>query len=136
MIFAMQNTENMETLNIILPIITGLLGGGATWLFTIKYTRRQAEADAMEKFQAVYQGLINDLFDDRSKLREERNALSESYQALTKKVYELENVRIKQLEETVRSNSRILEQLAKYAKAQSQKCKDCVLIELISNSQL
>lgn len=126
----------MEILNIILPIVSAIIGGGATWLVTIKYTRKQAEADAMQHFQTAYQGLISDLKADRSDLRQERDTLSERYQTLTKKLYELENVRIKQLEETVRSNSRILEQLAKYAKTQSQKCKDCVLIELISNSQL
>ena len=48
----------MEAINIITHIVTLVLGGGVAWLFTIKYTRRQAEADAMQHFQTVYQGLI------------------------------------------------------------------------------
>lgn len=61
----------MEAINIITHIVTLVLGGGVAWLFTIKYTRRQAEADAMQHFQTVYQGLIKDLQEDRSNLRRE-----------------------------------------------------------------
>ena len=35
------------TETIITAIITALCTGGLTWLFTLRYTRKQAEADAM-----------------------------------------------------------------------------------------
>ena len=48
------------TETIITAIITALCTGGLTWLFTLRYTRKQAEADAMKSVQEVYQGLIED----------------------------------------------------------------------------
>ena len=118
----------METLNIITPIVTLVLGGGVAWLFTIKYTRRQAEADAMQHFQTVYQGLIKDLQEDRTDLRQERDNLADTIEAMDK--------RIKGLEMTVAANARILKQLSQFASEKAPTCKGCVLIELISNSQL
>ena len=118
----------METLNIITPIVTRVLGGSVGWLFTIKYTRRQAEADAMQHFQTVYQGLINDLKADRKDLRQERDNLADTIEAMDK--------RIKDLERTVEANARILKQLSRFASEKAPDCKGCVLIELISNSQL
>ncbi|WP_302613794.1 hypothetical protein [uncultured Bacteroides sp.] len=118
----------METLNIITPIVALVLGGSVGWLFTIKYTRRQAEADAMQHFQTVYQGLINDLKADRTDLRQERDNLADTIEAMDK--------RIKDLERTVEANARILKQLSRFASEKAPDCKGCVLIELISNSQL
>lgn len=82
----------METLNIILPIITGLLGGGATWLFTIKYDRKQAEATAMEKLQVVYQRMIADLNADRERLEKEIAQMKEKIAQLEKKFNEKERL--------------------------------------------
>lgn len=118
----------MEALNIIAPIISLLLGGGIAWIFTIKYTRRQAEADAMQHFQAVYQGLIKDLQDDRTELRENNDRLAAVIEEMKK--------RFSELERTVETNARILRQLSKFANEKAPSCKGCVLIELISNSQL
>lgn len=119
---------NMDALNIIVPIITLLLGGGATWLFTIKYTRRQAEASAMEHFQTVYQGLIKDLQEDRATLRNERDALADVVKNMEQ--------RVKDLEHKVDNNAKILRQLSKFAAEKAPSCGGCVLIELISNSQI
>lgn len=118
----------MEILNIITPIFAAAAGGGATWLFTIKYARRQAEATAMEHFQTVYQGLIKDLQDDRADLRKKNDYLAGNIEQMNK--------RINELEQTVESNARILRQLSKFASVKAPDCKGCVLIELISNSQL
>ena len=118
----------METLNIITPVITLVLGGGVAWRFTIKYTRRQAEADAMQHFQTVYQGLIKDLQDDRAELRLQNDKLAGTIEAM--------NERINGLERTVETNARILKQLSRFASEKAPTCKGCVLIELISNSQL
>jgi len=105
----------METLNIILPIVTMILGGGATWIFTIKYTRRQAEATAMEHFQTVYQGLIKDLQDDRAELRKELGNMKE---------------KINSLELLVDNNAKFLKQLSRLACVKAPSCADCVLIDI------
>lgn len=105
----------METLNIIIPIITLIMGGGATWVFTIKYTRRQAEATAMEHFQTVYQGLIKDLQDDRAELRKEIGDMRE---------------KINSLELIVENNAKILKQLSRLACVKAPSCADCVLIDI------
>lgn len=105
----------MEIINIIIPIITLVIGGGATWIFTIKYTRRQAEAEAMEHFQTVYQGLIKDLQDDRAELRN--------------RIGTMEN-KIKSLELVVENNAKILKQLSRLACVKAPSCPDCVLIDI------
>ncbi len=105
----------MEIINIIIPIVTLIVGGSATWLFTIKYTRRQAEATAMEHFQTVYKGLIKDLQDDRTELRE--------------RVGNMED-KIKSLELVVENNARILKQLSSLACVKAPSCAECVLIDI------
>ena len=64
----------MEETNIWVVIITNLVtllsGGGLGWLFTIKHTRRQHEADAMKSAQEVYRGVIEDLNQDRERWQE------------------------------------------------------------------
>ncbi|MGM9817177.1 MAG: hypothetical protein ACI304_09025 [Lepagella sp.] len=105
----------MELLTIIVPIITLILGGGIGWIFTIKYTRRQAEADAMQHYQTAYQGLITDLQEDRKALREE--------------ILELKD-RINKLEEGQEKNANVIKQLARMACVKASKCLDCVLIDI------
>ena len=46
-----------------------LYTSGLTWLFTLRYTRKQAEADAMKSVQEVYQELIEDMKNDRKELK-------------------------------------------------------------------
>ncbi len=82
----------MESLDIILPIITGLCGSGATWLFTVKYDRKQAEASAMEKLQVVYQRMINDLNTDRTRLEKEIKDIKQEIAQLERKVDETEHL--------------------------------------------
>ena len=82
----------METLNIILPIITGILGSGATWLFTIKYDRQQAEASAMEKLQVVYQRMIDDLNEERTRLEKEISQMKNKIAQLEEKFNEKERL--------------------------------------------
>ena len=82
----------MEILNIILPIVSANIGGGATWLFTIKYDRKQAEATAMEKLQVVYQRMIDDLNADRERLEKEIAQMKEKIAQLEKKFNEKERI--------------------------------------------
>lgn len=55
---------------LVTTIVSSLCTGGLTWLFTLKYTRKQAEADAMLSVQNVYQQIIEDLKTDRAELKE------------------------------------------------------------------
>ena len=112
----------MELINILSPLITLILGGGIVWIFTIKYTRKQAEADAMQHFQTVYQGLISDLKEDRTSLREEVSEL--------KKQQVEDSARIRRLEEGQRENSNVIRQLARMACVKAPACVDCVLIDI------
>ena len=51
-------------------IVTAVTSGSLSWLVTIKFTRKQAEADAMKSVQDVYQELIKDLRTSNSSLKE------------------------------------------------------------------
>lgn len=105
----------MEILNIIIPLVTLILGGGCTWIFTIKHTRRQAEADAMEHFQSVYQGMITDLKADRKELRDEIADM---------------RTKIADLEKLVDANTRVIKSLTRLACVKAPQCADCVLIDI------
>jgi len=112
----------METLNIIIPIVTLFVGGSGVWIFTIKHTRQQAQADAMQHFQTVYQGLINDLRDDRDQLRKDRDELAGEIEDMKK--------RIQGLETSVEQNAKVIKKLAGYACAKAPSCADCIMIEI------
>ena len=61
----------METdwLSMIVPSLLTLLGGGGLgWVFTIKWTRKQEEANATKTSQEIYQSIITDLNADRVRL--------------------------------------------------------------------
>lgn len=65
-----------EMLNIIVPCIMSLLsGGGISWFFTIRWTRKQEENNATKTSQEIYQSIITDLNADRSRLVEEKGYL-------------------------------------------------------------
>ena len=67
---------DIELINIIIPCIASLLtGGGLSWIFTIRYTRKQEEANATKTSQEIYQALITDLNSDRGRLIEEKDQL-------------------------------------------------------------
>ncbi len=56
---------------IISTLVSALCSGGLTWVFTIRYARKQAEADSMKSVQEIYQGLVEDLKKERVELRSE-----------------------------------------------------------------
>jgi len=53
------------------PIILFISGGGLAALFTIKYTRKTAQANAMKAVQDVYQETIQDLRSDKELMKKE-----------------------------------------------------------------
>ena len=72
------------TETIITAIITALCTGGLTWLFTLRYTRKQAEADAMKSVQEVYMALIAEMKNGRKELTQ-RNGYNETVSLLGEK---------------------------------------------------
>lgn len=92
-------------------ILTFVLGGGLvsflTAIITMKYTKKQAEANAMKAMQDVYQGLINDLRTDITDMRSERKDL---------------RLEIDKIKSEVENNRRICDELKPY------KCTDLTCI--------
>ncbi len=52
-----------------------LSGGGISWFFTIRWTRKQEENNATKTSQEIYQSIITDLNTDRARLVEEKGYL-------------------------------------------------------------
>jgi hypothetical protein len=57
------------------PILLFISGGGFATVFTIKYTRKSAQANAMKAVQEVYQETIQDLRDDKEVIKRENNEM-------------------------------------------------------------
>lgn len=94
--------RNMETMReVIMIIVSSLVSGGLTWLFTIRFTRQQAKADAMKSMQDIYQELIADLKNELSELTVENKQLKEQNTQLLKD----------QNSELLERHSRMLEKL-------------------------
>lgn len=79
----------MELSNLanIIAIIGGL---PVTVWVTARYVRKQAEAQAMQFFQGVYQEMIKDIKVDRDELRTEVEALKQKHALLEGKLVDLE----------------------------------------------
>ena len=75
---------------LITTIVSSLCTGGLTWLFNLKYTRKQAEADAMLSVQNVYQQIIEDLKTDRTELKDNVRTLKERDEEKERKITDLE----------------------------------------------
>lgn len=67
-------------------LLTFVLGGGLlsfiTAIITMKYTKKQAEANAMKAMQDVYQELITDLRTDRDSLKAELKNMRDDRETL------------------------------------------------------
>jgi len=80
-----------ELFNIIAThIVTLLAGGGLSWIFTIRYTRKKEEADATKTSQEIYQDIITDLNTDRNRLIEEKAQLRSELDDTKNKVRRLD----------------------------------------------
>lgn len=71
---------------IITAVVSAFCTGGLSWLVTFKYTKKQAEADAMKSVQEVYQNLINDLKEERTEDKKEIAELKGDVFGLKQKV--------------------------------------------------
>lgn len=76
-------TQNLETL---LAFITG---GGLLSFATLKFTRKQAEANAMRAVQEVYQETIKDLREDKAEMNKEIQELRERVAGIYKELSSL-----------------------------------------------
>lgn len=72
-------------------LVSAVASGSIAWIATIKWTRKQAEADAMESVQNVYQELIEDLKRDREELKQENAQLREELRNIHSRMVDLEN---------------------------------------------
>ena len=86
----------------------GSLHGWPDWLFTLRYTRKQAEADAMKSVQEVYQELIEDMKNDRKELKN-------AYQEQKKRFDEVDNKykevlqKCNEMEKAIKQNARVMD---------------------------
>lgn len=76
-------------------IVSSFASGSLVWLATIKYTRKQAEADATSAIQKVYQEMVQDLKTERVEQRDEIMRLKETIR--------LQSIRIDELEKKLES---------------------------------
>lgn len=127
----------MDLAGIFSGILGAVLGGSATWLFTIGATRRKAngeailtEADAWKAQQDVYQQTIADLKasceyiqNDRNILREENRTLHNENNELRKKINALEE-QISSLRDTVARHGRRIESLNKRKAQNAQQTEE------------
>lgn len=72
--------------NYLEPILLFISGGGLATLFTIKYTRKTAQADAMKAVQDVYQETIQDLRSDKEIMKQENMEMKDHISNLEKTV--------------------------------------------------
>lgn len=108
----MEGEKEIDMQEYVIPILTLLCGGGLGWLFTLRATRKKADADAMKCVQDVYQQTIDDLNKyvsdirtDRNALRKDRDEMRDENKRLQDKLDKLEND-IRDLRNVVARNSR------------------------------
>lgn len=68
------------------PILLFISGGGLAAVFTVKYTRKTAQADAMKAVQDVYQETIQDLRSDKEIMKKENMEMRDQISILEKTV--------------------------------------------------
>lgn len=74
---------------IISTLVTACCSGSLVWLFTVKYTRKQAQADAMKSVQEVYQTTIQDMKQERTELKAEIRELKKEVAGNTLDIKEM-----------------------------------------------
>lgn len=74
---------------IIIIIITAVCSGSMGWLFTLRWTRKKAESEALSSVQDIYQEIITDLKTDRSDLNAENRRLREENTSLRTDISDL-----------------------------------------------
>lgn len=72
------------------PILAFVSGGGLFTLVSMKYSKKQAEANAMKAVQEVYQSTIKDLRDTNDYLKAEISTLRETVSQNTKDISQLQ----------------------------------------------
>lgn len=68
------------------PILAFISGGGLFSVISMKYSKKQAEANAMKAVQEVYQSTIKDLRDTNDYLKIEISTLRETVSQNTKDI--------------------------------------------------
>lgn len=68
------------------PILLFISGGGLAAFCTVKYTKKQAQANAMKAVQDVYQETIKDLREDKDLIKKENIDMRSQVTELEKQV--------------------------------------------------
>lgn len=110
-------------------IITALCSGSLSWLFTLKYQRKEAEASVTAKVQEVYNNMINDLQSDRERLKSQIGSIQDDRDRLKMTVEEIQ-CQVLSLKKQVEKNERLIKQLRPSACALAPTCKNFQLKEL------
>lgn len=69
-------------------ILAFITGGGLVSVFTLKYTKKQAEASYLKSVQQIYQTTIEDLLADKELTKQDNKELRAEISALQKEVYQ------------------------------------------------
>lgn len=80
------------------PILAFITGGGLLSFATLKFTRKQAEANAMKAIQEVYSETIKSLREDKNYLNQEIAALREEVGEIRKKQNEIYRLKCTKLD--------------------------------------
>lgn len=94
--------------SIIMTLVTAISTGGLTWLFTLRYTRKQAQADAMKSVQEVYQELITDMKKDRQELKASNEELKKRIDDVDNQYKEVLR-KCNEMERAIKKNARIMD---------------------------
>lgn len=103
--------------NIIIALISAITSGGLASIFTLRATRRKADADAMQSIQDVYQQTLQDQQSYIDKLRDTRDHLVADREEMRRENNELRqrlndmDEKVRQLEHDVARNVRMLHAL-------------------------
>jgi hypothetical protein len=84
--------QNMELNEILSYVLTAAGSGSLSWLFTLKFSRKEAEANAMEQVQKIYQSLISDLQADRDTLKTRLSEMDERLASMEQQVQKNERI--------------------------------------------
>ena len=138
----------MDYSNLLIAILTLLIGGGGgtfiTWRWLAKRSKaeaEQAEASAAKELQDIYQQLIEDIKTDRNEqksyiqeLKEDRRHLREERNIQNKRQEEMEE-KIRSLQSTVARNGRMVEGMRPFMCGKTN-CQDRISVSLSEDGQV
>ncbi len=109
-------------------LITALCSGSLSWLATVKWQRKDAEAGALAHVQDIYQEIITDLNEDRRKLAEDRKALVAENAELRREFFGLKS-RFDEMQAKVEATERFVRTISPWACSLARTCPNFTIIK-------